>query len=311
MTLPCTPVVSPPCRGPRPPSQAAPSALPAALPSSPRRGPGPALPPPTLPAAPIALFLDVDGTLLDLAPRPDAVQVPAGLPAVLDTVRQGLDGALALLSGRALATLDRLFAPHGFAAAGLHGLERRDATGQLAAHAAPGPAMAALRAGMQGIHARHPGLLLEDKGGSLALHWRQSPDLAPVALEGVRTLARELGNGFTIQHGKQVVELRPAGADKGQALRCLMATPTFVGRLPLVFGDDLTDESAFQAAAALGGFGVIVGPRRPTAAGHALSGPAALRDWLAALPQQLRRRPAATAGPDGISAARLAGGRHG
>lgn len=239
---------------------------------------------PPVPAVPMALFLDVDGTLLDIAARPDSVQVPALLPGHLACARHG---ALALLSGRALATLDGMFAPHRFAAAGLHGLERRDASGRLAVDAAPAPAMAALRAGLERIHAAHPGLLLEDKGGSLALHWRQSPALAPAALAAARALAQRLGHGFQIQHGKQMVEIRPSGPDKGQALHSLMATAPFKGRVPMVFGDDLTDESAFQAAGELGGWSVIVGPRRPTRADCALPGPAAMRDWLAALPQQL------------------------
>ena len=107
------------------------------------------------------------------------------------------------------------------------------------------------------------------------------------ALAAARALAQRLGHGFQIQHGKQMVEIRPSGPDKGQALHSLMATAPFTGRVPMVFGDDLTDESAFQAAAELGGWSVIVGPRRPTRADYALPGPAAMRDWLAALPQQL------------------------
>ena len=227
-----------------------------------------------------ALFLDVDGTLLEFADDPDGVIVAASLTDLLERLHRELDGALALISGRNLATIDRFFAPHRFAAAGLHGLELRDAAGHLTCFETDVEAMATLRLGMNDVAQLNPGLIVEDKGGSLALHYRRAPLLGPIAAEEAQKLARRLGAYFVLQPGDHVVEIRPAGPDKGRALTALMSSSPFAGRIPIAVGDDHTDEHAFDAAGAFGGHGIIVGMRRPTRATHTLADPSAVHAWL-------------------------------
>lgn len=258
-----------------------------------REAPAGLRPPPSLSDAQRhALFLDIDGTLLDFAEDPDGVTVAAQLTDLLAQVRRTLGGALALVSGRSLSTIDRFFSPHAFAAAGLHGLELRNASGEVTRFQADLDAMETLRRGMHAIADTHPGLLLEDKGGSLALHYRRSPLLATIAAEEAMRLAHELGSDFVVQPGDHVVEIRPSGPDKGRAIEALMASPPFAGRTPIAVGDDHTDEHAFAAVEAFGGYGVIVGERRPTRAGHALADPAAVHAWLARFVPDLQEAPA-------------------
>ena len=226
-----------------------------------------------------ALFLDVDGTLLDFADHPEAVEVGAVLLDDLERLVARLDGALALLSGRPLAELDALFGWNRRAAAGLHGAELRLPDGRT--HLAGDAGMfAAVRARAAIRVAETPGILLEDKQRALALHYRGAPS-ARIAAEGLaRELERQAGAGYALQRGDHVVELKPAGIDKGRALAALLRETPFRGRSPWVLGDDLTDEHAFASANAAGGVSVIVGARRPTDARCALPDPAAVRDWL-------------------------------
>lgn len=242
------------------------------------------LPPPPRPdLATIALFLDLDGSLLDFAARPDAVVVEAGLPARLRQLRQSLQGALALLSGRPLQQIDALLGlPHA-AAAGLHGAELRRADGNVIALRADATRLETLREHARKFAAATPGVLLEDKGAALALHYRNAPAAATDVQLAATELLRLAGAGFELQPGNRVVELKPAGVDKGVALDALMQAPPFAGRIPWMLGDDFTDEHAFARANELGGVSVVVGSRRPTLAHHALADPAAARDWLAAL----------------------------
>ncbi|MDQ3206098.1 MAG: trehalose-phosphatase [Pseudomonadota bacterium] len=233
------------------------------------------LPPPPPLARDRALFLDVDGTLVDFAPTPDAVQVRPDLVETLGTLHRGLQGALALISGRPLAQLDALFAPLQLPAAGLHGLEPR---GMTAPAMAP-PALATLRAQAQAMAARFPGAVVEDKGATLALHWRGNPD-AETSLRALADAALPTLPGYRAQPGNHVVELRPEGADKGAAIAALLDTPAFRDRSPVFVGDDLTDEHGFAATRARGGSGILVGDRRPTAATHTLPDIAAVHSWL-------------------------------
>lgn len=234
-----------------------------------------------------ALFLDVDGTLLPFADRPDDVGVDAALLALLTELGERLDGALALVSGRTLLTLDALFRPLRLPAGGLHGLELRYPDGAVARWPVDREALSRLRAGMTAIVQRQPRLHLEDKGSSLALHYRRAPALAESALAAAAGLVAALGPAFVLQPGDHVAEIRPAGADKGRALASLMTSAPFAGRLPVMLGDDLTDEHAFAAAQRLGGFGVVVGGRRPTVARHALPDIGAVRAWLILLARRL------------------------
>jgi trehalose 6-phosphate phosphatase len=227
-----------------------------------------------------AWFLDVDGTLLELAERPDAVQVEPGLLRALQSLREAARGALALVSGRSVAELDALFAPLRLAAAGQHGVERRDAAGQVHRHAFPAEALRAAAQELAAFARAHAGILLEDKGASLALHFRLAPQQADAARAALERAAARLGAGFLIQPGKMVLELKPAGRDKGVAIEEFLREPPFAGRVPVFVGDDLTDEHGFEAVQRRGGHAVKVG-EGPSVARWRLPDAAAVRRWLA------------------------------
>jgi trehalose 6-phosphate phosphatase len=236
------------------------------------------MPPPAQPDW--AYFLDVDGTLLDLAMTPDAIEVDGALPTLLETLHRQTGGAVALVSGRALDDLDRRIGAPQVPRAGLHGLERRDAAGCLWRHAAPPAAMQAVRDALAPVLARHPGLLLEDKGLTLALHYRRAPALASYVHRLLGRLAAELGDGLQLQRGKRVVEIKPTGGDKGTAVLEYLAELPFLGRRPVFVGDDANDEDAFAAVNGRGGTSVKVGAGR-SCARYRLPDVAAVRVWLA------------------------------
>ncbi|WP_159017287.1 trehalose-phosphatase [Cognatiluteimonas profundi] len=239
----------------------------------------PQRPPPPAPAEDWALFLDVDGCLLDLAGAPDAVVMPRKLPAVLTALSQRLDGAVALISGRALENVERLFVPLQLPIAGLHGLERRSAAGVAPMLPMP-PTWDVVREAAASVVASHPGTLLEDKGVALALHWRNAPRAAGELLAFAEATLPRLP-GYRLQHGDHVVELRPATGDKGTAIVALLDEPPFRGRMPVFAGDDVTDEAGFAVVNARAGLSVVVGKREPTCAHYALRDPTAVRAWLA------------------------------
>jgi trehalose 6-phosphate phosphatase len=228
-----------------------------------------------------AIFLDVDGTLLEHAERPDAVRAEPAVLRLLEALRRGTHGALALISGRAITDLDRLFAPLALPLAGQHGVERRDAAGRLHRHAFPADLLRRAAARIGEFAARHEGLLFEDKGYNLALHFRLAPQLAGAAQSAVRAAAAQLGGEFEVQEGRMVVELKPSGRDKGVAIEEFMREPPFAGRRPVFIGDDLTDEFGFGVVNRLGGHAVKVGPG-PSAAPFRLADAAAVRAWLEA-----------------------------
>lgn len=228
-----------------------------------------------------ALFLDIDGTLMEFAPSPSGVTGDPGLTALLAALARALGGALALVSGRTLADVDRIFADGPLPVAALHGTSRRAADGTTHSHAAPHHDDPELRAALAALARRHRGLLFEDKGVAYALHYRGAPGLASLAHRTLRRhAARAGGVPWYVQRGKGIVELRPRGHDKGTAIAAYMREPPFVSRRPVFVGDDVTDEPGFAAAETLGGHGVKVG-RGTTRAAFRLSGVAAVRDWLA------------------------------
>ncbi len=228
-----------------------------------------------------ALFLDLDGTLVDFADDPDAVRVDAALRHCLARCAEHLDGALALVSGRSIEQVDRCFAPARFAVAGLHGLEWRDAGGRLhRCSSLPALRQAALR--LQAALGAASGVRIEDKGPVLAIHYRAAPERAEELQQMARTMLDELGASYRLLDGAAVIELLPRIASKGSAVRAFMAQSPFRGRSPVFVGDDLTDLDGFQAARELGGHGVAVGPR--VAAEFALPDVAAVRQWLTLLP---------------------------
>lgn len=235
---------------------------------------------PPSPADDWALFLDVDGCLVDFADAPDAVRLPRRLPALLQRLAHRLDGAVALVSGRPLAGLDRLFAPLRLPAAGLHGLELRNGVRLRSAPETP-DALGHVREEAAALALAWPGAIVEDKGPALGLHWRAAPG-ARDALRALAEAALPRLPGYHLQHGDSVVELRPADGDKGSAIAALLQEPPFRGRVPVFAGDDITDESGFATVNARDGVSVLVGAREPSAAHYALRSPLAVRRWLAA-----------------------------
>jgi trehalose 6-phosphate phosphatase len=229
---------------------------------------------------PVAVFLDFDGTLVNIAKRPDLVNVPDTLLATIRAVHDQLGGALAVVSGRSIADLDALLAPLQLPIAGVHGIEHRDHSGELnAANSAGIPH--AVRQRLIDLAAIDAGLILEDKGSSIALHYRQSPHRETLIREELQEIFEDLDQDFLLQHGKMVVEIRPNGANKGTAVEKFLANPPFAGRRPIFIGDDITDEDAFRVVNRLQGYSVKVGSRdSSSAARYELKDVEAVREWL-------------------------------
>ena len=227
------------------------------------------------------IFLDVDGTLLDFAETPDDVAVDAELVAVLERLGRAVDGALALVSGRPIAVLDRLFAPLRLPSAGVHGLERRNAQGELTDGPVDWLPLATARHAIREFMDRHPALIFEDKMVSLAVHWRRDPALQGLVQTLLMSLLERLGPDFELQQGVSVLELKPATRDKGSAVDAFLLEPPFAGRVPLFIGDDATDADAFRAVERHGGWAIGVGPQPKTSL--RLEDPRAVRRWLARL----------------------------
>jgi trehalose 6-phosphate phosphatase len=239
------------------------------------------LPPPPLPDASTrrANFLDVDGTLLDFADDPLAVRPGAPLLTLLHALHRVLDGALALVSGRELADIDRLFATSHWAAAGLHGLQLRHANGSCRDFAVDPARHAHLRTVVRTLAARFDGVQVEDKQAAVALHCRRAPTQLP-ALQHAATAVMAQLPGYELQPGNLVLEFKPVGMDKGGAVMELLQHAPFVGRRPVYLGDDLTDEHAFASVNAGHGLSIRIGTREPSLAHFTVPGPAAAEAWL-------------------------------
>ncbi len=223
-----------------------------------------------------ALFLDFDGTLVDFALQPESVVVPPGLVGTLQALSDYLDGAVALISGRPIEQIDRYLHPLRLPVAGVHGAERRSGDGDvtlLAIH----PLQIVERAAAA-LAARHPRLQVELKRGSLALHYRQAPELEALCLHTMEE-AVAASSGLTLLRGKMVVEAKPHCVTKGNAIEAFLLELPFAGRTPVFVGDDLTDEAGFAAVQRLHGLAVKVG-EGATVARHRLASPAALREQL-------------------------------
>lgn len=234
-----------------------------------------------LPSTAWCLFLDVDGTLLELADHPGAVFVDPELRELVGRLRAAAEGAVALVSGRTVADLDRLFSDPSLPLAGMHGCERRDAKGHL--HVAPVALeqLSEVRAGLQRLVTRHPGLLLEDKGAGLALHFLQARELEHELRAEVALLAAPLVPRFALLDGHAVIEVKPAAHTKDTAVSEFMEEDPFRGRQPIFIGDDQTDYGGFAAVRRFDGLAIAVGPRVKSE--WWLPGPSAVRQWLGQL----------------------------
>ena len=226
-----------------------------------------------------ALFLDFDGTLVEIAPLPPLVRVAAELPDLLDKVADRLGCAMAVVSGRPLDELTRMLAPFAGIIAGQHGLEHRRADGTVIRHGAR-PELDGLRPLLAGFAARHEGVLFEDKGAGLALHYRQAPLLGVRCRALVRQAATTSNGALAAVAGKMVIELTPRANGKGRAIADFLAEAPFRGRRPVFVGDDTTDEDGFAVVNRLGGVSVHVGGGA-TIARHNLATVGDVLAWLA------------------------------
>lgn len=235
-------------------------------------------PPPAIDPDTHSLFVDFDGTLVPLVDHPELVRADGELVELLDALHIRFGGRLALVSGRSVAQLDAMIGPvvARIALAGSHGAEvRRD--GLLIEPPRPEGLDGAIGE-VRAYGAGHPEMIVEEKTQGVAMHYRR----APILEEPIRRRAFAIAerHGLEVQLGKMMVELRGPGWNKGEAVAVLMADPPMAGTLPVVIGDDLTDEPALRIAGAMGGFGVLVGTRRETAALHGLTDVGSVRHWL-------------------------------
>ena len=245
--------------------------------SSARQTPDDLPPPPTFPPASAALFLDLDGTLAPIMSRPEQVGPDRRRAVLIKRLTATLNGRVAVVSGRALDDLDRILERGVTPIAAVHGLVRRDAAGEVV-RSAPHPGMADARTLLRDFARCDKGLQFEDKVVSVALHYRNAPSAGDAVIETADRIART--TGLVLQLGDMVVELRTPGQDKGQSVAAFLRERPFMGAMPIFVGDDLTDEDGFAAAARLGGYGVLVGPMRPTAASYRLPTTEAVTAWL-------------------------------
>lgn len=226
-----------------------------------------------------SLFIDFDGTLVDLIDQPDDVIADEALRDLLDKLVRRKAANLAVVSGRSIAQLDAMLGPiaRSIAVSGSHGAEYR--WNAITAHPVRPDTLDRVEEAFRAFADTAPGVLVESKSFGVALHYRR----APAAEVAARKIAARLGDQFelAVQHGHMMVELRVPGSDKGVATRRLMAQSPMIGTRPIFIGDDLTDEAGFIAATELGGCGVLVGPARATAARYGLPNSTAVRAWLA------------------------------
>ncbi len=238
-------------------------------------------PPPDFAPRETSLFLDFDGTLVDIAEQPDAVVTGPVVADLLTRLAARLAGRVAVVSGRSIAQLDALVGPalRALTSIGSHGAEIRGI--EHGGWRVDRPeALSGAEAMFRDAFSGFDGVIIEVKSLGVAVHYRQHPAAAPAALE----LATRFGleSGLEIQKGKMMIELRAGGHDKGSAIAAAMRSAPFAGHRPIFLGDDVTDEAGFRCCAALGGVGILVGPERPSAASYRLTDVAAVHHWLAA-----------------------------
>src|SRR6202790_344506 len=235
-------------------------------------------PTPPVPSLDWCLFLDVDGTLIELSDSPLDTHADPGLKTLLGNVAERLGGALALVSGRSIEYLDALFAPLRLPAAGLHGVERRKASGVMHGASFVDSQLDRARTALTSLVQSHPGTLLEDKGRTIAVHFRMAPNSEAAVLEAVRASAAQLGSNYHIQGGNMMLEIKPRGFSKASAIKAFMQEPPFSGRKPVFVGDDLTDQDGFKTVEDQGGISIAVGDR--VRGQFHIGNAAAVRSWL-------------------------------
>jgi trehalose 6-phosphate phosphatase len=233
-------------------------------------------PPP--PALDWCLFLDVDGTLIELTDTPSQTSADEEIKSLLREVAERLGGAVALISGRNISTLDQLFAPLKLPAAGLHGVERRRVDGSIQGASFVDSQLDRARASLKSLVAAHPGTLFEDKERTVAVHFRNAPQFADAIRDGVAEIAQPLGNNYHIQGGKMLFEIKPRGFSKATAIQAFMKESPFRGRRPVFIGDDLTDQDGFGMVESHGGLSIAVGDH--VQGQYYLADVSAVRAWL-------------------------------
>jgi len=226
-----------------------------------------------------AWFFDVDGTLVEIAPTPSSVVVNDDLPGIISRLHELSGGAVSLITGRAIADVEKILPLPGVAVAGQHGLEIRAASGGVTVRSSTRADLEAIERELIHLAKHHAGLIVEHKGESIALHYRRAPKLAGYVHRVMRNLQSTYGRDLVIQKGKRVVELKPAHAEKGSAISELMLRPPFKGRTPAFVGDDITDETGFKLINQMGGHSIKVGSGT-TAAKWRLNDVTAVREWL-------------------------------
>ncbi len=236
---------------------------------------------PAPPQEPWCLFLDIDGTLLDIAPTPDAVNVDAALLDLLRRLARACDGALALITGRPIAAVDALFDPLQLPVAGVHGFERRNAHGHYFRPGFAGAGLSYLRSEVTALAQALHGVLLEDKGCAFALHYRQAPNLEETIRLRLARLISVAVPAFELLDGDHVLEIKPVEHDKSTAIEAFMQEEPFCGRMPVFIGDDTTDLDGFAAMRRFNGLAIAVGSRIPGE--RRLAAPRDVRAWLESL----------------------------
>jgi trehalose 6-phosphate phosphatase len=236
---------------------------------------------PPRPSLDWCVFLDVDGTLIELTDSPLATFASPELKALLGAVAERLGGAVALVSGRSIEYLDALFAPLRLPAAGLHGVERRIASGSMHGASFIDTRLDPARAAAKALVEAHPGTILEDKGRTLAVHYRLAPQFELSVRGCLAEIAQRLGNSYHIQEGNNVLEIKPSGFSKATAIKAFMKEAPFTGRKPVFVGDDLTDQDGFRMVEDQSGISIAVGAR--VRGQFQLADAAAVRAWLQAI----------------------------
>ena len=227
-----------------------------------------------------ALFLDFDGCIVDIAPTPEAVDVPDCLPSLLVALREALGGAVAIVSGRSIEQIDGFLGTAVPAVAGLHGLERRTADGGIVRPPLPRNDLHGVRALLEEFAAERPGLLVEDKTYTVALHYRLAPSLRDDCKDVLNATLEDIPQGWQVTEGKFVFEIRPREHTKGTAIEAFMGEAPFLGRTPVFCGDDTTDEDGFAVVNARGGVSIRVGKGSATRAAAQVDTVGELLDWL-------------------------------